>query len=287
MIILDLEETNLAKHIATNLRCKYSKVKIDHFPDTEHKITIQTNVKNQSVILVKSIFPANDSLIDLIFTASYCKTLGAKRIIMVCPYLGYMRQDKQFHKYEVVSAPIMAKLISTYADELITIDPHLHRIPKLSKIFSIKTKTLTAVDLIANHIKKNIKDGVIIGPDGESYQWDIAVAKITHFPFTILKKVRKSSYNIKITFNDKIDVKGKNVIIIDDVISTGRTLLKTINHVKSFKPKGIYCFATHGVLAGDAASKIVKTGAKLICTNTIPNKYDKIDISKLISDSIK
>ncbi|MDP7180384.1 MAG: ribose-phosphate diphosphokinase [Candidatus Woesearchaeota archaeon] len=286
MYVLGLDrDATIAKRVSRRIRATFKQVVIAPFPDGEHKITLP-RLGGKTVVIVKTMMPANDALIDLIFTSETCRELGVKKIIFVCPYLGYMRQDKRFHVNEVISAPIMGKLLSRYCDVLITIDPHLHRIKQLSEVFSCRTKTLSANKILADYINKKIPNGVIIGPDIESSQWDAAIAKMTHISYRILHKVRKSSYNVKIKFDDSLSVTGKNVIIVDDIISTGRTLLKTIKHIKQFNPRGIYCLGVHGLLIGDAAEKIRKTGAKLICTNTLPNDYDKIDVSELIGDSI-
>ncbi len=273
----------LAKSIARKLSCKFSIAEITQFPDGEAKIRILSDVRNEVAVVVKSLYPANDAVIEIILAASACRAAGAKKVVLVCPYMAYMRQDKSFHPHEAVSARIIAKLLSLYGDAIITIDPHLHRIKHLQQIFSMKAVTLSAMPLIEEYINKRIKNAVIIGPDSESSQWDMQVAKICHLPFTILKKQRQSSYNVKIKFDDTLQVKGKNVILIDDIVSSGRTLLKTIKHLKKFSPKGIYCFCTHGIFAGDAAAKLLKTGAKLISTNTIPSRFTRLDVAETLA----
>ena len=288
MIICGFEkEGALAKSIAKKINASFSQIGVSKFPDGEVKITIPSSVRGKVVVLVRSLLPANDALIEVIFSAQELRNRGVKKITLVSPYLGYMRQDVAFHRGEVISAQGMARLLSKHVDRIVTIDPHLHRIKALSKVFSISTKTISSVGVISDYIKKKINNVVIVGPDSESSQWDKKVAQLVHAPFIVLNKERKSSYKVKIKFDDRFPVKGRNVVIIDDIISTGRTLLKTINHLKQFKPRGIYCFGVHGLFVGDASSRLVKSGAKIICTNTVPNKFDKIDISGIVSEILK
>ncbi len=288
MIVVGLDkDLRLAKSIAQKAKAAFSKAVVTRFPDSEIKVCIPDNISKKKVAIVKSLFPANDSIMEVLFTAKTCRELGAKKIILVCPYLAYMRQDIAFHKGEAVSAKIMADLLSRYVDVLVTVDPHLHRIKSLGSIFKIKAVKLSAVGLIAGFIKKNLRNVMIIGPDIESKQWDRKVAKLTHSAYIILKKHRKSSYNINLTFSRNMDVASKNIVIIDDIISTGRTLLKTIKHLKTQGPKSIYCFCTHGIFASDAAQKIRKIGARIISTNTIQNKYSFIDVSGIIAEALK
>ena len=165
-------------------------------------------------------------------------------------------------------------------------DPHLHRKNKLQNLFKIKSKKLTANNLIADYIKKNIKNPVIIGPDEESYKWAKDVANILGVNSFILNKKRYSSYHVKIKLNKKINLRNKNVVIIDDIISTGNTILETVKILRRLGAKNIYCICVHGIFANDALNKLKKAGIEVVSTNTIPNKMAKIDVSGVIAESL-
>ncbi len=146
------------------------------FPDDETYIKINSNVKDQKVILFASLDYPNQKLLPLVFTAQTIKELGAKEVGLLTPYLAYMRQDKQFNPGEGITSKYFAALLSEYFDYLVTVDPHLHRRKSLDEIYKIPTTVLHATTAIANWIKKHIKNPLIIGPDKESEQWvsDIA-----------------------------------------------------------------------------------------------------------------
>ena len=160
---------DLAQSLARKLRAKYSPLTIGSFPDGEIYLKFKTSLKLKKVVLVQSFQPRPDmSLFDIIFAAETARDLGAKKIILVAPYLAYMRQDKRFNSGEAITSKIMAKLLNNSIDKIITIDPHLHRYKRLDNLFKIPAVKLTANNLIADYIKKKIKNPVIVGPDWES-----------------------------------------------------------------------------------------------------------------------
>jgi len=283
------ESKELAKSIARKIHADFSLLNLNHFPDGDSYIRFKDKVQGKKVILVQSLHPnPNEKLIDIIFAGLTAKDLGAKEIILVIPYLAYMRQDKSFHFGESISSKWMAKLIEVAGKELITIDPHLHRYKSLNEIFKIKAVAISSNDLISEFIKKNYPKAFLMGPDEESYQWAENISKKINFPVVILKKKRYNSrnVNIKLKFGDKF--KGKEVIIIDDIISTGHTMVETVRQLKKAKAKKIICIAVHGIFVEDAIKKLKNAGAsKIITTNTIQNPTSKIDVSKIISDKLK
>ena len=288
-MILGFEDSRqLAKRIAQYSRLPYNEIKINRFPDGESLITIPEEVKGRNVWIVRTLFDPNQKLVELLFAAHTCKEFKAKKVNLIAPYLCYMRQDKRFNKGEVVSSKIIARLFDEYFDGMITIDPHFHRIKKMSDLFKLRGKTLTANALVADYIKKNIKNPVIIGPDSESFQWVNSIAKKVGCRSTVMKKVRYSSRRIENKFVENIDINGKSIVIVDDIISTGKTMLGAIKCVKKIgvKVRGFYCIGVHGVLIENAYKKLRLAHAEVITTNTISNQTSKIDVSKLISNSL-
>jgi ribose-phosphate pyrophosphokinase len=273
----------LGKSLAKKLKAKFSIVEVKEFPDREKLIQVKINVKGKQVIVVNSLFNPDEKIIDICLTADTLKDLGAKNITLIAPYLGYMRQDKRFHKGESISSKTIAKIISPFFSKLITVDPHLHRYKSLNIIYKLKTKVLTANLLLADYIKKHYKNVVIIGPDEESYQWSERVAKKVNAEVTVCKKTRYSSRKVKVDFLEKIDIKGKTIVIVDDIISTGHTMIEVVKFVKKQKPKKIVCMGVHGLFAEDAYKKLKKAGAtEIVTTNSIPHKTNKIDLAKIL-----
>ena len=279
---------HLAKIIAKKLKKTYSALEVTHFPDSEIKLRFNVDVKDKTVVLVQSFYGnVNDCIIESLFAAETAKDVGAKKVILVAPYFPYLRQDKRFNPGECISLKTISKNIDEDFDEVYIVDPHLHRERTLEHIFKIKSHKLTANPLIVNYIKKHIKNALIIGPDEESYKWAQRIAEKIGCDFAIMEKERYSARKVSVKLNKKIDIQSKNLIFIDDMISTGHTLLEAIKAIKKLGAKKVTCFAVHGILVENALEKLQKAGATVVTTNTIPNKAAKIDVAGLIADSLR
>lgn len=284
MIITSLNNSEkLAKKIAKQTNSQYSKIKVDQFPDGDLYLKFNTDVKGKKVVICESFQPLpNWSLYTLYFAAKTAKDLGAKKVILCAPYLAFMRQDKRFKTGEAINAKIMAELINTSFDKIITIDPHLHRIRKMKDAFSIPAKNLTANSNIAKFISKKFKNFAIIGPDWESYQWAEKISKETGAKNTIFEKNRHSTRNVDVKMINKIDLKGINVIIVDDIISTGNTMIKAAITAKKLGAKTITAIGVHGLFVENAMKKMKKHFDNIYSCNTIIHETNQIDISDII-----
>ncbi|MFH2027919.1 MAG: ribose-phosphate diphosphokinase [Nanoarchaeota archaeon] len=289
MIIIGMSHgLHIAQKIAKKLKKPYSALEVTHFPDSEIKLRFKVDVKKKIVVLVQSFYgKINDCVIETLFAAETARDLGAKKVILVAPYFPYLRQDKRFNPGECISLRTIAKNIDEDFDEVIICDPHLHRERTLGHIFKIKSHKLTANPLIEDYIKKNIKNPVIMGPDWESYKWAQRVAEKIGCEFAIMEKERYSARKVVVKLNKKIDITRKNVVFIDDMVSTGHTLIEGIKNAKKLGAKKVTCFAVHGILVEDALKKLMNVGAKVITANTIPNDSAKIDISGLVAKALK
>ncbi|MFC1768895.1 ribose-phosphate diphosphokinase [Nanoarchaeota archaeon] len=286
MIISLSGNPSVGKKVARLSKKSFQQITTDRFPDGELYLRFPKKVPRENLIFIQSFHGyINDKFIETIFAAKSAK--NGRKLTLIATYFPYLRQDKEFKPGEIVSNELSAELISSVFDEIAIFDPHLHREKTLSHIFPIKAHKLTANSLIAEYIRKNIKNPFIIGPDWESYKWAEKVAEMINCPSAILRKKRISSRKVNVYLTKKIDLKNKNVVIVDDMISTGHTLLEAIKDLKSIGAKKITCIAVHGIFVENALKKLRKAGAKVITTNTIPNSTAKIDVSKLIVDHLK
>lgn len=259
------------------------QVEIRQFPDEETYIRILSDVKDKNVFLVCTLHKPDVKILPLYFLSKKVKEMGAKSVCLIAPYLAYMRQDTVFNLGEGVTSTYFASLISSFSDSLITIDPHLHRRSSLSEIYTIPTKIGHAANPISLWIKKNIENPLLIGPDSESEQWVSEVAKNAHAPYIILSKIRHGDRNVAVSIPQVEHYINHSPVLVDDIISTGRTLIETISHLKTAGMKPPICIGVHAVFAGNAYQEIIKSGAKEIITcNTIPHESNKIDISDLL-----
>jgi len=277
------ETKELAKKVARKLKCKYSEIIVKDFPDEESYIKLKKSPKGKTLVIFNSFArEQNDRLIESILAAGIGKDYKAKKVILAAPYFPYLRQDTHFEKFDSFSIKHIKNILDNF-DSILTVDPHLQRIKNIKKI-SHKMKRLTATSAIADYLKKNFKsDFTIVGPDEESKQWAQGVATPLGKKAIVLKKKRFSWHKVKIQ-----DVSlGKNVVIIDDIIGTGHTILETIKIAKKHGAKKITVIGIHGVLVDEKMTKKITKQAKLITTNTIDNKFAKIDVSPTISQALR
>lgn len=281
----------IAKSLAKKLKAKYSPLTISSFPDDDIYLRFNTNLKGKKLIIMQSFQPhPNQSLLRILFAAETAKDLGAKKVVLVAPYLAYMRQDKRFHPGEAISNLILAKLLSNSVDKIVTIDPHLHRYRKMSELFQIPAKSLTANDFIASYINRkfDLKRTVLVGPDWESSQWAGKIAKQIGSASTVLEKKRYSSRRVKVKITDPIAVKGRDAVIVDDIISTGHTMVEAAKELKRRGASSVSAIAVHGLFVEDALKKLKKAGVKrIITTNCVEHKTNKIDVSSLLAEELK
>ncbi len=288
MILLNCSNAGrIGKLIAKHLRIKSYDNIVKRFPDNEVNIKLGSDVKNKKVIIVQSLaLKPDEHLIELLLTIRTVKRLKARKIVVVTPYMAYLRQDEQFNKNECISNKEIARLIDlSGANELIIADPHLHRIKSLKELFKIKTKKATATKDIADYIKNKIKpkNPLIIGPDAESYQWAEEVAKELRVESRIFNKKRSSA--TKVNVEVKGIYEGKDVIIVDDIVSTGWTMINPALKIKKKGARSIHCITTHGLFV-ENIDKLKQVFNTITSTNTVQTKFSKIDLSKTIAKLI-
>lgn len=277
----------LTKSLTEKCQAELGTVIIRQFPDGETYVKIESDIKDKQVVLICTLNNPDEKLLPLYYLSETAKELGAKSICIVAPYLAYMRQDKRFIQGEGITSAYFSKLISSFADSLITIDPHLHRRSSLSEIYTIPTTVIHAADLISKWIRNNIKKPLIIGPDIESEQWVSEVARQAEAPFIILEKIRLGDKEVEISVPDVEKYKEHTPVLVDDIISTAHTMIETIGHLKKVAMKKPVCIGIHGIFADNAYSNLFASGAEGVITcNTILHESNKIEIDQIIASSL-
>ncbi|MFY9307824.1 MAG: ribose-phosphate diphosphokinase [Bacteroidia bacterium] len=172
---------------------------------------------------------------------------------------------------------------SSFADKIITIDPHLHRRNSMEEIYSVPCEVLHTAPLIARWIKDNVSNGLLIGPDSESKQWVSEIARAADVPYLILEKTRSGDRDVEISIPRLEHYKSRIPILVDDIISTGQTMIETVHHLKKANMQSCICIGIHAVFASDAFERLKKSGAGSIITcNTIQHHSNRIDVSELL-----
>lgn len=288
MVIAGPASVDLARSISHNLNVKIIEPELKIFFDGESKLRIPS-VNNKDCIIVQSLYPPPDRhIIQLLMIIHKCKKDHASKITVIIPYMAYARQDKAFLDGEIISIAVLAQVIENFGvDEVITVD--IHQEVSLS-YFSIKIKNISAIPLLADYIKNNvtIEKSFIISPDAGGIKRAEKFAQLLELPILCLKKKRdRKTGFVSIDENIGMKVDGMNAILIDDMISTGGSIVKACEVLKKQKIGNIIVFCTHAILVDNAFDKIINSGVKeIISTNSIPSICSKVDLSLILSDAL-
>ncbi|SHN11989.1 ribose-phosphate pyrophosphokinase [Cyclobacterium lianum] len=278
----------LATALANQYQVQTGKFTIRNFPDGETYVRIHSDVKDKKVVMLCSLDRPDAKLLPLYFLSRTAMELGAKCTCLIAPYLAYMRQDKQFHPGEGITSRYFASLVSVFAETITTVDPHLHRFGSLSEIYSVPALVVRAANLISDWIKNNISRPILIGPDSESEQWVSEVAINANAPFIVLEKIRRGDKDVEVSVPQVEKYNHYTPVLVDDIISTARTMIETVGHLKRAGMKPPVCIGVHAVFAGNAYQDLLNAGvAKVITCNTVPHESNAIDISDLMKDVFK
>ena len=288
LIISPFGEHPLLMPIAKQLGAEVGVVTHRHFPDGESFVKFENSLQGRDLVILASLDYPNNKILPLLFLAETARELGVKRIGLCAPYLSYMRQDKRFHPGEGVTSVYFAKLLSHYVDWLVTVDPHLHRHYDLNEIYSIPSTVLHAASTISQWILDNINNPVLIGPDSESEQWVRDVAESAQAPYLILEKKRQGDYDVEVSEPAIKPYLTCTPVLVDDIISTASTMMKTIEHVTAAKMNPPVCIGVHAVFAESAYDALLAAGVSdVVSCNTINHPSNKINLSNELLSGIQ
>lgn len=264
------------------------EIEFRRFPDDETYLRVRSDVRDRRAILVCTLRGPDDKFLPLIYAAATLRDLGAAEVGLVAPYLAYMRQDKRFHDGEAVTSAYFARALSRWIDWLVTVDPHLHRRKSLAEIYSVPASVVHAAPLIAPWIAAEVERPLLIGPDRESEQWVAEVAGGAGAPCVILDKTRRGDRDVSVSLPDVAAWRDHTPVLVDDIISTARTMIATIGRLKELGLGAPVCVGVHGVFAGDARAALAGAGAaEIVTTNTIEGPTSRIDVYAAIADRLR
>jgi ribose-phosphate pyrophosphokinase len=274
---------DLAKRIAQRINAEFIDTDLRVFPDGESKVTFREKPERNKIVVVQATYPPVDSnLIQALSIISKSREFSLD-VIAVIPYLGYARQDKEFLSGEIVTIKVIADLFKAAGTrKLIVVDVHSGT---ALRHFGIPTKNVSAIPELVKYIKKlSLKKPLIVSPDLGGMKRAKEFAGILNSDFITLKKQRdRKTGQVKIITSD-IDVVSRDIVLVDDMISTGSSIIKAAEFLKKQKCGKMVVCCTHALLIDNAEKKIKKAGvSKIVSTNTIPSKTGLVDVSNLIS----
>ncbi|MBA2663835.1 MAG: ribose-phosphate pyrophosphokinase [Bradymonadaceae bacterium] len=277
----------LATALASSLDAEVATTNIRQFPDGESYLRFDTALEGRDVVIVCTLNRPDALAMPLFFAADACRDLGAASIGLVAPYLAYMRQDERFQPGEAVTSRYFSTMISRAFDWMLCVDPHLHRFARLDALYSIPSQIVHASESIAVWVASNVVNPVLVGPDSESEQWVAAVATSADLPYVILEKVRSGDRDVAVSGWQSQNWVNHTPVVLDDIISTARTMIETVEVLLRADMAAPVCIGIHGVFADNAHDDLLRAGAQQVVTcNTIPHMSNGIDVTALLAGAI-
>ncbi|HWO24974.1 MAG TPA: ribose-phosphate diphosphokinase [Kofleriaceae bacterium] len=274
-----------AQRLGTRLGLSVIVPELRQFPDGELYVRIDRDALGEDAAIVGNL--SGDNFLRVAFLAGTARDLGAARVGLVAPYLAYMRQDSRFQRGEGVTSAYFARLVSSAVDWLVTVDPHLHRYDSLDAIYSIPTTIARAAPAIARWITEEVEHPVLVGPDAESVQWVAAVAAQCRAPYLVLEKTRRGDRDVSVSAPGG-PWNGHTPVVIDDIVSTGRTMVEATRQLRAAGAAAPMCVAIHAVFADAVSAELVAAGARGIVTcDTIDHATNRICVADPLADAVR
>ncbi|MDD3346023.1 MAG: ribose-phosphate pyrophosphokinase [Candidatus Omnitrophica bacterium] len=285
----------LARDICKSLKIRLQDALVGKFSEGEIRVKINENVRGKDVFIVQPTCPpSNDNLMELLIMIDALRRASAHRITAVIPYFGYARQDRKDQPRVPITAKLVANLLTTAgANRILTMDLHAGQI---QGFFDIPVDHLFSVGVFVEYFSKmNIKDLVAVSPDVGSIKMARAYAKRVSSGLAIIDKRRVSPEKAE-AMHIMGEVEGKNVIIVDDLVATGSSLIEAVEALKKAKAKSIYAAIAHGILSGPAIQRVdqCKGLEKLLISDSIPLSPEKahpkiqvLSVANLLAEAIK
>ena len=278
---------SLGQKIAEALNARIVPVNLKTFPDGEYCLCFEGDLKDEEVVLVQSTGPPQDTnIMQLLMLVDAAKDLGADKVTAVVPYLAFARQDKRFLQGEAVSAETFVKLIEACGtDRFVTVNIHAEN---TLKRFSVPTENLSAITSLAEHFKNRGLDAAFsLSPDKGAIKLAEEADRVLGGGCGWLRKER-DRYTGEIQVEEKsLNVKGRDVIVFDDIISTGGTIARAVKMLKTQGARRVYAACVHPLLIGEAKQKITESGAEeIVGTDSIPSSVKTVSLAPLIAEAL-
>lgn len=277
----------LAGRLAARIAAERGAAEVRRFPDGEVYVRLDSEMAGRRVVLAAALERPDDKVLPLMMAAAAARDLGARQVLLVAPYLPYMRQDRRFRPGEAVTSTYFAQFLSERVDGLVTVDPHLHRRSDLSEIYSVPSVVVHAAAAVSQWITEEVERPVLVGPDEESAQWVGAVAAAAGAPHTVLRKQRRGDRDVAVSVPDVERWAGHTPVLVDDIISTARTMTATVGHLLRAGMAAPVCVGVHAIFADAAFEELLSAGASRVVTcNTIAHPTNAIDVTPLLAEAL-
>jgi ribose-phosphate pyrophosphokinase len=282
MLLAFDDEAALAQPLATALACELAIIQRHTFPDGETRLRLPPTLPAH-VVLLRGLQQPNAKLAELLLAAAGARELGARTLTLVSPYLAYMRQDSAFTPGEVVSQKHIGALLAASFDAVVTVDPHLHRVPTMDAVVpGRRGVALTAAPLLGLHIAQQVPGALLLAPDEEAGQWVRVAAQAAGLDHTVCHKQRLGDHHVQVAMPGP-EVAGRAVVILDDVASTGRTLMGAARGALAQGALSVDVAVTHALFVGDALQQVRAAGVRQVwSSDSVPHESNAVSVVPLL-----
>ncbi len=276
------------KRLGARLGLSIHEIEVHRFPDEELRVTVGAAAK--TTIIFASLHQPNDKLLALLFSCEALRGGGAKRLVLVAPYLCYMRQDAAFHEGEAISQNVIGPLLAQVFDRVVTIDAHLHRTRKISDVFpGIEADDLSAMPAVAEALHAGLdRRTIIVGPDEESRAWASDLAGRLGLDFAVARKSRRGDRAVDVTFADPARLANRPALLVDDIVSTGTTLAACTKALRSAGATAIDAVVTHALFPPELVNALFVAGIRSVrSTDSVPHPTNAIALDGLLAEALR
>lgn len=281
------EEQALASSVACSAGLSALAIERHRFPDGELRLCLPPSLPAR-VVVWRGLHQPNEKLVELLLVAQTARELGAQELTLVAPYLGYMRQDMAFRPGEAVSQRIVGRFLASLFDAVISVDPHLHRVATLQEAVPVaRAVVLSGAPLLADHIARERGRVVLLGPDEESLQWVASAARLHGWAHAVCRKTRHGDREVDIVLPD-IALAGEAVVLMDDVASSGQTLVRAAELLKAVGVRSVDVAVTHALLDDAALARIHQAGVGAFwSTDAVKHRTNAVSIAAAVAGALR
>ena len=281
------DEARLAAALAAALGWPCAPVRCHRFPDGELKLTLPPALPPR-VALLRGLHQPNEKLAALLIGAPAARELGARQLTLVAPYLAYMRQDIAFRPGEAVSQRHVGAALAFWFDAVVTIDPHLHRVASMDEVVpGRRGVAVSAAAAIGEFVARQVPGALLLGPDAESAQWVRAAAQPQGLDHGVCHKARHGDHEVEVTL-PPLALRGRTVVLVDDVASTGRTLVAAARAALAAGAASVDVAVTHALFVDDALAQVHAAGVRRVwSSDSVPHASNAIPVAPLLAAALR
>jgi ribose-phosphate pyrophosphokinase len=278
-----------AARLGSRLGLPVGEIAVHAFPDGEIRVTVPSI--SPLTIIYQSLDYPNEKLLALLFATESCRRNGARRLLLVAPYLCYMRQDAAFHRGEAISQKVVGRLLASAFDRIITVNAHLHRTSDIRDVFpGCKAENLSAMGVVASTLHNTGLDPatVVFGPDSESGHMVSELARSLGVSDAVARKIRRADETVEITLPEPSRFAGRPVLLVDDMASSAGTLIACARELINAGATTVDAIIVHALFPAEKMTEITRAGIRSVrSTNSVPHPTNAISLDELLAVALK